>query len=364
MKYLAIEANGEVKAVDAPSGSGDAITIIASLPAHYQRDMKWAKGSSQTKLLPPSNLTVNINNGGYIARNLAEIDVNMAASWDSATYATAANRAGKDFYIYACQPESGNTPGIVLSANSTIPAGYTATNSRKIGGFHCLCLSVGTISGHVLSGYITGDILPASIWDLNHRPVCQPEGMVYDANTNRWIDIYLASVQSGKLASVFGGVIADGTSSPAFHWYNGTDWMTQIKKKLMTQRDFVSASLGSNQGTNIAGSADPNTTGGHSDTAGRRMISNIGCEDMCGTLWQWGSEPGGSNTGASWANAFDGNDTGVGGQHYQATCRALLGGAWGRGANCGSRASAWANGPLALDSAFGLRGCAEPKGGI
>lgn len=274
------------------------------------------------------------------------------------------NRAGRDFYIYACQPTSGTVPIILLSDNATIPLRYSASSSRKIGGFHCLCADVGTISSHTLTGYKAGDILPASVWDLNNRPISAPEGMVYDANTDMWVDIYLASVQGSQLASVYNAATADGASSPkAFHWYNGTDWMTQIKKKLMTQRDFVSASLGSNQGTNIAGSADPNTTGGHSDTAGRRMISNIGCEDMCGTLWQWGSEPGGSNTGASWANTFDGNDTGVGGQHYQAPCRALLGGFWGRGAGCGSRASYWNNGPLYLNSVCGLRGCAEPLRG-
>ena len=38
---------------------------------------------------------------------------------------------------------------------------------------------------------------------------------------------------------------------------------------------------------NIAGSNDPGTTGGHKDTAGRRMISNYGVEDCCGVLWQW-----------------------------------------------------------------------------
>ncbi len=274
------------------------------------------------------------------------------------------NRAGRDFYIYACQPTSGIVPIILLSDNATIPLRYSASSSRKIGGFHCLCADVGTISIHSLTGYKAGDILPASVWDLNNRPISAPEGMVYDANTDMWVDIYLASVQGSQLASVYNAATADGASSPkAFHWYNGTDWMTKIKKKLMTQRDFVSASLGSNQGTNIAGGADPNTTGGHSDTAGRRMISNIGCEDMCGTLWQWGSEPGGSNTGTSWANAFDGNDTGVGGQHYQAPFRALLGGSWGAGAHCGSRASGWDNGPLRLGSDCGLRGCAEPLRG-
>jgi hypothetical protein len=47
---------------------------------------------------------------------------------------------------------------------------------------------------------------------------------------------------------------------------------------------------GSNQKTNILGSADPVTTGPHIDTAGRRMISNIGLEDGCGVMNQWLSD--------------------------------------------------------------------------
>ncbi|MDD4601730.1 MAG: hypothetical protein PHQ46_11870, partial [Negativicutes bacterium] len=218
-----------------------------------------------------------------------------------------------------------------------------------------------TIAGHTLTGYVAGDILPASVWDLAHKPISAPEGMVYDAKTDTWVDIYLASISSLQLASVFNGVTADGASSPtAFHWYNGTDWMAKVKKNLLTQREFVSASLGSNQGTNIVGSADPNTTGGHSDTAGRRMVSNLGCEDMCGTLWQWGAEAGGTYGTAAYKNAYDANDTGVGGQSYNEPSRVLLGGYWTNGVNCGSRGSAWNSSPLSLIASIGLRGCAEP----
>ena len=349
----------------ATTAAGATAMIIASLPAHYQRDIMWS--SNRTTIISPNNLTININNSGYILTTQQTINLATAASWDSTAinYTVAANRAGKDFYIYACQPSSGTAPMILLSSNSTVPTGYTSTNSRKIGGFHCLCTAVGTISGHTLSGYLAGDILPVSIWDLNFRPVSNPEGMVFDANTNRWVDIYLSSVANSQLVSVNNGVTADGASSPvAFHWYNGSDWIAKAKKNLLSQREFVLASMGSNQGTNIAGNSDPNTTGGHVDTAGQRMISNIGCEDMCGALWQWGSDVGGPYGTAAWKNAFDGNDTGVGGSSYEEPTRGVLGGYWNSGANCGSRASAWNNGPLSLVSYFGLRGRAEPLCGI
>ena len=351
----------------AKKASASIYTVIASVPVHYARDVKWGpKSSVRTSLTSPVRLTVNIGNNGYMLSQAIDIDITAAGSWDSIEidYTQAANRAGKDFYIYACQPVSGTEPVFAISANSTVPTGYTADNSRKIGGFHCLCVSVGTISGHTLTGYVAGDILPASVWDLLHRPVSSPEGMVYDSGTDRWVDIYLASVSSGNLVSVNRAVIADGVSSPAFHWYKGSQWMARIKKRLLTQHEFVSASLGANQGTNIAGYADPNTTTGHTDTAGRRMISNIGCEDICGVLWQWGAEAGGPHDASVFLNAYNSYDADVAGQHYNAPNRAIFGGYWDRGPTSGSRGSSWDAYPLLMNAHRGLRGCAEPLRGV
>lgn len=89
-------------------------------------------------------------------------------------------QAAKDYYIYLCleNPEDATslpTASIKISLNSTFPQGYTAEKSRKIGGFHTLCTDVGTIASHPLSGFTAGAILPASFWDLSHRPTCQPE---------------------------------------------------------------------------------------------------------------------------------------------------------------------------------------------
>ncbi|WP_428568701.1 MAG: hypothetical protein ACP59X_09885 [Solidesulfovibrio sp. DCME] len=174
------------------------------------------------------------------------ISLNEAEAWCAAdidVYGDFTNpllRAGKDFYLYAIESASGAS--ILVSPRSTYPTGYTEATSRKIGGFHCLCTDVGVISGHPLSGYVAGDILPASVWDLKHRPVCAPEGMVYVAGINRWVDIYLASVSGGKLVSVNGGAIADGASATAFHWYKFSQWLGAIGKRMPTQHDFVAAS--------------------------------------------------------------------------------------------------------------------------
>ena len=310
-------------------------------------------------------MQLRVNSSSLISPTTLVTDLNTSGNWDSATYATAANRAGKDFYVYACVPTSGTVPDFVLSASTTypsaIPSGATpsATNTRKVGGFHCLCVAVGTISGHDLTGYLAGDILPRSVWNLQHKPISSVEGMVYGKH-GQWVDIYLPSVTGGELVSVNGGTIADGVSATAFHAYKFDQWFGRIGKKSIASLEFVAASIGANQSTNIAGSADPGTTGGHTDTAGRRMISNIGCEDMCGVLWQWGREQGAIAGSASWANAYDGNDAGVGGQHYDAPTRPKLGGCWSTSVICGSRGSLWDDAALYLYSTIAGRGCSEP----
>lgn len=335
-------------------------------PGCYFRDTRFAAktvtvAADRYIILSPNRMLVDISGIAAELTTQQSLNLSLTATWDSVTtdYRVAANRAGKDFYVYAVLV-GGIALGLLVSANATYPTGYSATTSRKVGGFHCLCLSVGTISGHVLTGYVTGDILPASVWDLKHRPVSSPEGMVYVSGLGKWVDIYLSSVSAGAMASAYGATCADGASSPAFHWYKFSQWLATVGKRLLTQAEFVAASLGSNQGTNIAGSADPVTTGGKSDTGGRRMISNVGCEDCCGNLWQWGEEAGGGASSAAWVNAFDGNDSGVAGQHYLAPNRAILGGSWANGANCGSRCSAWLYGPLSLYESIGARGVAEP----
>jgi len=207
-----------------------------------------------------------------------DTDTNVSTATDMDTGSVS---NGKDYYVYACDDGSNNLV-FKISLNSTVPTGFDAAHSRKIGGFHTLCVSVGTIAGHPLSDYVANDILPASIWDLKHRPVCSPEGMVYDEKINKWVDIYLASGTGASTASVYGGTITDNRN-----WMDFVDDGHAVQKRLPTDEEFQSLAAGSNEETNIAGSADPVTTGGHSDTAGRRMISSIGCEDCAGAMWQW-----------------------------------------------------------------------------
>ena len=244
-------------------------------------------------LLVVPEMRVSINGVGHYNPAEVELDLSSASAWDSIAtdYRIAANRAGQTFCLYACKPAAGRTPVFLCSANAASPSGYTTSNSRKIGMFHCLCADVGTISGHPLSGYLTGDILPRSIQDIRHRPRGGfIAGMVWAGHTdfdavngpNIWVGIYLSSGTGLNTRSIFGGTISDSRT-----WLYFVDDFAAIGCRMPDDDEFQRIAAGSNEETNIAGSADPGTTGGHSDTAGRRMISNIGCEDCCGVMWQW-----------------------------------------------------------------------------
>lgn len=325
-------------------------------------------------VLPP--MTLNLNGVAYTLPVETEIDADDSDSWDSSTYATKANRKGLDFYIFACISSTGIIPVILLSANSTVPTGYNANTSRKIGGFHCECANIGTISGHPLSGYEAGDILPASVWDLKHRAASENEGMVYCAGINKWVDIYLGSWDGSELVSAFGGVIADGTSSPAWHGELFAESMGEIGKSLLWRDEFMCVAKGSNELTNISTSADPNTTGGHTDTGGRRMVSKYGLEDCCGVLWQWGRDmfenwPGSThNNDNQWLDGYNWSELsvyGTGDSAHYGSCfgflrRVLLGGHWSDGSYCGSRSALCYNFSAHGGHAIvGVRGASEPR---
>ena len=312
---------------------------------HYERDQKWqaktvSVAADRYTLQTPNQLSIEINDVGYAVLTQTDLDLSLEATWDQVVtdYRVAATRAGIDFYIYACQPSPANkdNPVFLISANSTFPTGYTADNSRNIGGFHCLCTAVGTIASHTLSDYVAGDILPQSVWDVLHRPISSTVGMVYDGNTNKWLDIYLTSGTGASTTSVNGSTISDNRD-----WMEFIDDGHAVKKRLLTDEEFQNAATGSNEETNITGSVDPITTGGHVDTAARRMISNIGCEDMVGVMYQWlqtQSTRLDDGTIGGWYNlpGVKGSFYTYGTNKYSNT-QLLAGGSWNRGAYAGSR---------------------------
>ena len=194
-----------------------------------------------------------------------------------------------------------------------------------IGGFHTFCADVGEIPGHPLSGYRAGDLLPQSLWSEQHRPDCpDPRGFVYDLGSNLWARIYLAQDEKGLINLSYVDFVAYGKER---------GW------RLPTHEEFITLAEGSNEMTNIKNSQRPDRSGGRVDPLGRRMISNIGCEDCCGVLWQFLSTT----------------------HPVYPDYRLIAGGYWNGGSNCGSRYRSAANYRWYTDTSIGARFVSEPR---
>lgn len=210
---------------------------------------------------------------------------------------------------------------------------------------------------HPLKGYVAGDILPESVWCLTFRPKCNPDGMVYDPETETAVDIYLQSGKGRNTKSVYGGITTRSRQQE-----NHQADMRTVGKLLISDSEFTSAALGSNEKTSIYGAAESSitTTGGHVDTASRRMVSFIGAEDMCGGVWQWLRDV--SANGGQNFTTYDG--VGNFGQTYGASYALLAGGDWSNGASCGSRCRYANYARSGADAAFGGRGVSRVTRGL
>ena len=328
--------------------------------AYKQKDFIQAYNKSTITIKAGTEILLNVV-GEEEARSFkTNEDTNYALS---EILDTGSVEAGKDYCIYLCAGE-GRSVIVKASANATYPEGYSADNSRKIGGLHTLCVSVTTSNAPVLVdtniwtshpaiGYNAGDIIPNSVWCLAHRPISDPSGMVYVDKIDMWVDIYLQSGTGLSTASVFGATVTD-TRTPIQHQWD----MQLINKKLATDNDFMIFAEGSNQKTAINGAQAPNpkTAGGHLDTANKRMISGYFIEECCGYLWQWLDEiaPVGGGGFSSYG------DEGTRGQSYGMPYVLEAGGAWDVSSSCGSRSRAAAGTRLRAYAYHGARGVSRP----
>ncbi len=208
--------------------------LCASFPLNKLDRILEAHPTDHTKVVikGSNQIPLRVGSRWYILSE--DVNVSTATDLDTGTISN-----GKNYYVYIC--DGGTSPIFKISLNGSYPAGYTADSSRKIGGFHTLCVNVGTISGHTLTGYLANNILPASIWDLKHRPISNPEGMVYDSKIHKWVDIYLASGTGASTLSVYGGTISD-----ARNWMDFVDDGLAVKKRLLSDHEFQSIATGSN----------------------------------------------------------------------------------------------------------------------
>ena len=246
----------------------------------------------------------------------------------------------------------------------TVKGGYRKNDSYGIHAFYTKTISaltsttyydVATVP-HTLAGFSAGDILPESVFCLGFLPHAVDTGfegamgMVYDVDTDKAVDIYLQSGMGNNTATVFGA-----THTVSRQQQNHEDDMRCVCKQLLSDEEFTSSALGGNELTNINGSADQTSVGGHVDTLSKRMISFIGCEEMCGYLWQLLRNV--SANGGSGASNYYGNNNF--GQMLGVSLALIAGGGWTNGASCGSRCRYGDNARSIVDAIFGGRGSSK-----
>ena len=373
--------NGTSNEWEAQNAKGGAGKQVKSCEYAIERWLRFDP-SNRKGLIIKAGTSIRNSQGNYI-------DFDSDTSVDLTSVITT---AGEDYYVYMLDD------GSITASLTSATAPY---NSVRIGRFHSLCVAVGTCTmivppsgiavgsnylvksyrqdedldffnlynksvtatgtnnetlAHPLSGFEAGAILPESVMCLSfYSGSLFDDGQVYDKDIDAFIDIYLQSGIGLNTRSKYGA-----THTVSRTQGNHMVDMRQVGKKLLSDGEFESASIGSNQATNIQGSADKGTVGGHVDTANRRMISAIGAEEMCGYLWQWTRDVS-STGGSSWATT-DGN--GSFGQEYGTPYVLRAGGAWDNGSNCGSRSRSSNHVRSGVSAAIGGRGLSRVVRGV
>ena len=338
---------------------------------------------------------LSIYNGGAWRSFVVNIDTDLSAgNLDTGNGFV----VGTDYYVYLV--DDGNNGLLVISANSSYPAGQNANNSRKIGGFHyghIRCTNdkfapispAGAVFGTDSVGWqqnVTVGIIPNSVWDLHNRPLCSPEGMALVGNI--WVDIYPASVAeaisfeagsngmafvgNGKLQSKYGLFPATGVEG--LNWYSFQEIAARSGKRLLSYGEWCRSAYGNPGGQDTADdygwTKNTNPTraraGCQVDGSGvydpqslvkRFAVSAHNLCDTVGNVWEWIEELTirQDSTAWGWQDVL-GADKGQAYLPNAAGMSAFLcGGHWASGVIAGSRSVYLLGSPWYVGSDLGCR---------
>ena len=313
---------------------------------------------------------------------------------------------GTDYFIYLLLNASKN-PEIAISRNATFPLGFTAENSRKIGGFHYGSIrkvddswtpvdSLGTkygAGGTHWRDNVTVGIIPNSVWDLKNRPKTLFGGLVKVGNI--WMSIYQASIKvpvtfmdstkglhvsGGELQSVYGQMPATGTEGLC--QYNFVELASRAGMRLPSYQEWLAAAMGNPQGEDAADNygwtkktnierartgccVNPNS-GVYDAVSGikKYAVSAFNCVDCVGNVWENLSDYiGRFDAGTGTWGYQDQLGSGMG-QVFEWKADGLsalrVGGNWNSGVCCGSRAVYMSTSPWILNSSNGCRLACDP----
>lgn len=349
--------------------AGDIIILPAQAAGFVSLFGSISKGTGNTLNLPEGMVNIGGNGKGYALAAQVDWDPYLATNNDGSFSAVT---LGDDIYIHACQ-QAGGVAKWVASKNSTYPTGYTASTSRKMGGYH-----VGRYRG-VANRYITAyapvtQIIPNSCWDLQHRPTCDPTGMVEVIPGSLWVDIYLNSEGSGTWpenvpVSAYGATIIRDTI------YSRSDLHQLLRnagKRLPTVEEFLVYAEGAPAGLDDSNDqAWAATTNTGPTTAGgvAKAVSMHNVVDAVGNVWDWldGHYDMGDYDGSVMPYAWDHAVVAVGkdsatprGAVNHVRWRSFLGGgSWFDGVRAGARCLNTNAVPWHAYGSVGLRGVCD-----
>lgn len=267
---------------------------------------------------------------------------------------------GKDYSIFLV-PEGDNSIAIKISLNKTAPAGYDTVNTRRIGGFHTMCVNVGTVkSGNSMNGWLAGDIIPNSVWTLWHRPaVASPSGARYVPERDAWKTIYLQSGTGNNTTFEYNGT----TTRSRTTWDHELD-LAKVGWEFPTSIDFTISEQGIVNLKAVSGKAESSVTktGGWVNENNVRMVTDGGDESACGGVWTILQERGPAGTITNETNKW--YDSGTSGytdsKTYGTIYRLVGGGIWRDSGNAGPSSrfgSYWASDAT---TSGGARGWSRP----
>lgn len=251
---------------------------------------KYLYASGQKTLTIADDVIISTTSGGVFrttSQTIGETNLDTGAEFI----------VGRDYYVYLCDPGSGLDERYVVSLNSTYPAGYDASNGRKIGGFHYgvarhtnavmqPTTAGGTVRGSGWEAAVFTGIVPRSVWTLKHRPTCSPEGMVFVSDF--WADIYLSSDDgAGALRSAYGQTPVTGTEGLTV--YDFIEKYAAVGKRVPTYEEWLMLALGSPGGladSNLNAWSASSNTGRALTGSVERAVSSFGVRDAVGNVWE------------------------------------------------------------------------------
>lgn len=279
----------KTKYVDVVTVRGGRYMVLGKpvfIPNDLAVDMPWRHGDANSPVGTDVFVLLNADaevrilefKPQYITDCVAAIDTGVVASWN----------------------DNGSLAALSIYDPEAVQMGEYF---RVLGGMHTLCAGAGSITGssHPMWQRPAGSVIPMSVWAVNFRPACpDPRAMAYVRETDTWVDIYNASGDIANPETRFGGVRLRLMTQTEFEVGFGN-----VGKRLLSAEDFLFASRGSPAGVTVNQNPDygiwfgvkkvsegggvytyadndADTTGGHSSTDSKRLLSDIGCEEMCG----------------------------------------------------------------------------------